>query len=318
MRSSVPEFQDKLHHSVAKIVDELRTAGYIQPDQDQITGTSLSCLTEGRSVYHIANDLARSKLPAAPFSHFNAQLPPSSQFQAIPIDNNSTRLGAPCVFAKISNRIQKMFENFPFTDGLQVDSLISFLRVLVRIRYMAPAFDISTSQLLQICYGYTKGLLASKTMAAIYRGDTLEAYHQDVLASFIPPRVMLPLSNSFYYRPQRSEDHLSDYIADIKEIAAVLDHDTDEAAVVSTILDGLHPRKRNRLVFCDKPRDYAGLDSMCVYAHSIAHHDQEDMPDPSLRRTPSSFPRPLLDKSLVRTSTVVCYRCNKPGHTDRT
>jgi hypothetical protein len=266
-------------------------------------------MTEGRSVYHIANDLARSKLPAAPFSHLNAQLPSRSQVQAITIDDSSTWLGAPCVFAKISNPIQKMFENFPVTDGLQVDSLISFLRVLVRIRYMALAFDISTPQLLQIFYGHTKGLLASKTMAAIYCGDTLEAYHQDVLAYFIPPRVMLPLLNSLYYRPQRSEEHLSDYIADIKEIAAVLHHDSDEAAVVSTILDGLHPRQRNRLVFCDKPRDYAGLDSMCVYAHNVAHHDQEDMPDPSLRRTPSSFPRqPLLDKSLVRSSTVVCYR----------
>jgi hypothetical protein len=75
---------------------------------------------------------------------------------------------------------------------------------------------------LQIFYGHTKGLLASKTMAAIYRGDPLEAYHQDVLASFIPPRAMLPLLNSLYYRPQRTDEHLSDYIADIKEIAAVL------------------------------------------------------------------------------------------------
>jgi hypothetical protein len=55
---------------------------------------------------------------------------------------------------------------------------------------MAPAFGTITPQLLQIFYGHTKGLLASKTMAAIYRGDTLEAYHQDVLALFIPPRVM--------------------------------------------------------------------------------------------------------------------------------
>jgi hypothetical protein len=127
-------------------------------------------------------------------------------------------------------------------------------------------------------------------MAAIYRGDTLEAYYQDVLASFIPPRVMLPLLNSLYYRPQRSDEHISGYTADIKEIAAVLHQDTDEAAVVSTILDGLHPRQRNRLVFCDRPRDYAGLDSMCVYAHNVAHRDLENTPDPSLQRTPLLSP----------------------------
>jgi hypothetical protein len=151
-------------------------------------------------------DLAHAKSLLAPSTHLTAPLPSGRQVQAIPIDDSSTRLGAPCVFAKLPHPIQKIFENFPVTDGLQVDSLIMFLRVLVRIRYM----------------------------------------------------------------------HLSEYIADIKEIAAALHQDTDEAIVVSTILDGLHLRQRNHLVFCVKPRDYAGLDSMCVYAHNIAHRNHED------------------------------------------
>jgi hypothetical protein len=163
MRSSVPEFHDELHCFIAKIVDELRTAGYIRPDQDQITGTSMLCMTEGESVYHIADDLARSRLPAAPFSHFNAQLPSSSQFQAIPIDDSSTRLRAPCLFAKISNPIQKMFENFPVTDGLQTYSLISFLRVLVQIQYMAPVFGISTRPMEKLFIDFVGKLPRSKS-----------------------------------------------------------------------------------------------------------------------------------------------------------
>jgi hypothetical protein len=112
---------------------------------------------------------------------------------------------------------------------------------------------------------------------------------------------------------------LSDCIADIKEVAAALRQDTDEVAVVGTILDGLHPRQRNRLVFCDKPRDYAGLDSMCVYARNIAYPDYGDIPDPALRQipsSPSSQPSPGL--TPMRSGTVVCYSCNKPGHTRRT
>jgi hypothetical protein len=195
------------------------------------------------------NDLAHAKSLLAPSTHLTAPLPSGSQVQAISIDDSSTRLGAPWVFAKLPHPIQKMFENFPVTDGLQVDSLIMFLRVLVRIRYMAPAFNISTPQILQILYGHTKGPLASKTMAAIHRGYTLEAYHGDVLASFIPPRAMLPLLNFLYYSPQGFKEHLSDYIANIKEIAAALHQDTHEAIVVSTILHGLHPRQRNHLEF---------------------------------------------------------------------
>jgi hypothetical protein len=37
---------------------------------------------------------------------------------------------------------------------------------------------------------------------------TLEAYHEDVLSSFIPPRLRLPLLNSLYYRPQRSDEQI--------------------------------------------------------------------------------------------------------------
>jgi hypothetical protein len=196
MRPAVLEFQEELHSLTAKTVDELRAAGYIQPDQHQTTDTSLPHITEGRSVYHIPSELARSEVLAAPCSQVSAQLPSPSQIQAVLIGNNLTGLGAPYIFAKISNPVQKMFEKLPVTDNLQVGSLISFVRVLVWMQYMSPVFSISTPQLLQIFYGHTKGLLASKTIAAIYRGDTLEAYHQDILASFIPPRVMLPLLNS--------------------------------------------------------------------------------------------------------------------------
>jgi hypothetical protein len=214
MRSSVPEFQDELHRLIVKVIDELSTAGYIEPDRDQITGIPPPSITEGSPVYNTLNDLAHAKSLLAPSTHVTTPLPSRGQGQAIPIDDSLTRLGAPCVFAKLPHPIQKMFENFPVTEGLQVDSLIRFLRVLVRIRYMAPAFNIATPQILQILYGHTKGPLASKTMAAIHRGYTLEAYHGDVLASFIPPHAMLPLLNSLYYRPHGFEEDLSDYIAD--------------------------------------------------------------------------------------------------------
>jgi hypothetical protein len=110
MRSSVPEFQDELHRLKAKIVDELGTAGYNHPDQDQIIGIPPPSVTECRPVYHLANDLARFKLLAAPSNHFDAQLPSGSQVQAIPIDYSLTRLGAPCVFAKLPRPIQKLFK----------------------------------------------------------------------------------------------------------------------------------------------------------------------------------------------------------------
>jgi hypothetical protein len=112
---------------------------------------------------------------------------------------------------------------------------MKFLRVLVRLRHMVSTFGVSAAHILQIVYGY---------------GDTLEANHEEALTFFIPPRTMLPLLNFEYYRAQRSDELLSVYVSDIKEMAAVLRQDSNEADVVRTILDGLHPRERNRLVFC--------------------------------------------------------------------
>jgi hypothetical protein len=82
------------------------------------------------------------------------------------------------------------------------------------------------TQILHILYGFTIGALASRTLAAIHRGDTLDVYHRDVF--FFPPRVMTPLLLSEYFRPQRPGESLSAYVTDIREMAGVLRQDEDE------------------------------------------------------------------------------------------
>jgi hypothetical protein len=193
-----------------------------------------------------------------------------------------------------------------------------FLRVLLRLRHMVSTFRVPAAHVLQVVYGYTKGALASKTMVAIHRGDTLEAYHEEVLTFFIPPRTMLPLLNSEYYRAQKSDEPRSVYVSDIKEMAAALRQDSNEADVVRTILDGLHPHERNRLVFCERPRNYADLDNMCVYAHNIPSNDHNDITDSGTRRTSSSSSaRAGSVNPAPHRASVVCYRCNKSGHIRR-
>jgi hypothetical protein len=104
------------------------------------------------------------------------------------------------------------------------------------------------------------------------------------------------------------------YVSDIKEMAAVLRQDSNEVDVVRTILDGLHPRERNRLVFCERPRNYADLDSMCVYAHNIPSNDHYDITDTGTRRTSSSSSaRSDSANPAQHSASVVCFRCNKPN-----
>jgi hypothetical protein len=221
----------------------------------------------------------------------------------------------PFVFAKLPNPLQKLLVDLPVADGLDNGMLLKWLRVLIRMRNMSGGSRVLHSEILHILYGFTKGALSYRTLAAIHRGDTLDVYHRDVLAFFIPSRVMTPLLLSEYFRPRRPGESLAAYVTDIREMAVVLRQDEDERSVVQVITEGLHPRERNRLVFCDKPRAYAELDNMCVYARNIAYGDEaygSERTAPHLNRSPAGPAAP----SPARVPPV-CYFCLKPGHIRR-
>jgi hypothetical protein len=185
------------------------------------------------------------------------------------INHDSNTRGDYFHFAKLPNPVQKMLESLNVTDGLNVSDLVKFLRTLVHLRLMAPAFCMSTAHILHMVYPYTSGPIASKTLATIHSGDTLDVYHEQILAFFIPPRTRLPLLNALYYRRQNKNEPLATYVADIKEMAAVFRQDINQSVVVQNILDGLHACQRSSLAFCERPHSYAELDNMCVYAHNV-------------------------------------------------
>jgi hypothetical protein len=190
------------------------------------------------------------------------------------LGSHGNTYATPFPFAKLPNPVHKLLVDLPVADGLEVGTLLKWLRVLIRMRDMSGASGAFETQILHILYGFTKGALASRTLAAIHRGDALDVYHRDVLAFFISPRVMNPLLLADYFRPQSRGESLAAYVTDIREMAVMLRQDEDERSVVQVITEGLHPRERNRLVFCDKPRTYTDLDNMCVYARNIAYGDE--------------------------------------------
>jgi hypothetical protein len=315
MRLSVPDFQDQLQRFMADVADKLRTVEHIQPAQNLSANIlpPVSDRTEplpNSSDYYLGDNSGRPDFTITPPSDQHTSLIRDDWGQPASSNGSLTHLATPFVFAKLPNPVHSMFTNLAVTDGFQPDNLINFLRIVVRIRSVAPAFGLSNTQVLQIFYGYTKGPLASKTMVAMHQAYALEAYHEDVLVSFIPPRLRLPVLNSLYYCPQRAEERLSDYVTDIKEIAAVFRQDTDKGVVVNTILDALNPNQRNHLVFVDKPHNYTELDNMCIYSHNNFMHVSDAVPEFSARRAaPLSFRQPASSNPPVR-GTVICYHCN--------
>jgi hypothetical protein len=191
---------------MAEVAGELSTAENIQPVPEYTIGTVPSPMTEGRpepifniSAHHLTDDLTRPNFTAGASNNQYAQLPSSSQVQPIPHNDSGSGLRSPLASPKLLNPLHKMFDNlslsFLFCKRTTCGSLINFLRVLVRIRYMASAFRISTSHLLQIFYGYTKGPLTSKTMVT-YIVVTRLKHIMTMCWSSLSPRAILPLLNS--------------------------------------------------------------------------------------------------------------------------
>jgi hypothetical protein len=321
LQPSAQTFAEELQRFLEHISEELRTSEGMRSVPTFTAEAAPFVITQGRTepVSYSEDNLRNmnvisDRLDTQDVRPQLANQTPSSNL----LGSFGGGFGAPFAFAKLANPIEKMLADLGITDGLDVGTLLKFLRVLVRLRDLVGMSRFPPSQILQVFYGFTKGALASKTIAAIHRGDTLDAYHHDVLAFFIPPRAMLPLLQSEYFRPQRPGEPLSVYVANIKEMAAVLRQDADEAAVVRTILDGLNPRERNRLVFCDRPRNYADLDNMCVYAHNIPYSDNSNVSDSGLRITSHAAVAPGNSSvSSPGRNPLVCYYCNNPGHTRR-
>jgi hypothetical protein len=163
-------------------------------------------------------------------------------------------------FEKLPNPFQRFFAQLTVMDGFDISSLVNYLCVLVRVRGFMAGSLVQPAQVLQVLYRFTKGPLASINARAIRQQLTLDSYDQELLSFFFPPRVMLPLLQARYFRSQRPGEALSEYICNIKEMAAVFCQDSDESTVVRTVLDGLHSQERNRLVFCGRPCSFFRFD----------------------------------------------------------
>jgi hypothetical protein len=282
LQSSAQTFAEELQRFLEHISGELRTAEGMRSVPTFTAEDAPSVISQGRTepVPYFEDNLRNLNVISDRLDSQDVRPQLADQTSSSNLLGSfGGGFGAPFAFAKLPNPIEKMLADLGITDGLDVGMLLKFLRVLVHLRDLVGMSRVPPSQILQVFCRFTKGALASKTIAAVHRGDTLDAYHHDVLAFFIPPRAILPLLQSEYFRPQRPGEPLSMYVADIKEMAAVLRQNVDEAAVVRTIVDGLRPRERNRLVFCDRLRNYADLDNMCVYAHNVPYSENSNVSD---------------------------------------
>ncbi|XP_039276064.1 uncharacterized protein LOC120349650 [Nilaparvata lugens] len=176
------------------------------------------------------------------------------------------------MYSKIHNPIESLTKNLKPTDGLNIHDLLSFLTIALKIQSFS---QIDDGQMLKLLVPFTVGPLCDKITMAINSSHSFDKFHQEVLNYFVPQRLMSTIVKDRFYRLQAPVEPISAYVVSIKESALLLRLEKSEAEVVSTILSGLSPHERSRLIFMNKPTTLAQLDEICIQAQNLHFADIE-------------------------------------------
>ncbi|XP_063227204.1 uncharacterized protein LOC134533635 [Bacillus rossius redtenbacheri] len=273
-----------------------------------------------------------AKQPASANAHIVFSGVPSTH-QATALSN---KVSFSNVFGKLTHPLEKMLKDFPATDGLHIPKFLHFLQLIVKLR---QSNSLHEAQLLEIIYPFTLGPLAERTNLAISQNLTFDKYHEDILSFFIPSRLLTQLQLSHFNRLQKPGEPLAVYVNEVKEAAAIFRLQVSEQEVINTILDGLSPEERSRLVFLSKPSSFSELDRMCIHSQNVRfadYHRNTHFPQSSSfkqsKNLAGSFSPTQSDRVYVNSTASgqkqykmpanqvnsdqkpVCYFCKNPGH----
>lgn len=149
-----------------------------------------------------------------------------------------------------------------------------------------------------------------------------DIFHAEVLALYVPFRVMERLKLDRVFRPQLLDESLSQYVGDIRTVWRVLRLDTTEQQLVDIVLQGLKPEERSRLVFAPRPSSLADLDRLSILSRSI--QDADSQRSQAMGRVSQADSLPIvtsvgqdLELHQRRRPPITCFGCGQRGHIRR-
>jgi hypothetical protein len=125
----------------------------------------------------------------------------------------------PWRFNKLPHPVDRMLKQLPLVDGLEVNSLLQFLKSILQIR---AVFTVTDQVLLQVIYPYCKKPLSNRAQQALSNDWNFDQFHEDVICSFDPRRRFDRLRQEMFGRLQREDESLVAYSDATKQAAQVL------------------------------------------------------------------------------------------------
>lgn len=240
---------------------------------------------------------------------------PTSVYTSVPMTSSQGSVS----YNRLPNPLGLVLQQLPTTDGLEVNELLQFLGVLLRVREFPGMTEAGS---LQIAYPYCRSPLTEILLHCLESGAKFDNFHRAVLETFIPGRMKERLCQERLYRLQNPGETLASFVSSIKWVSRVLRVGMPESEVVGTILEGITPEERSRLVFAQRPSTFADLDKLSVTSRMVAYTD-------GLRRgqrsgQASQNAGQVMSVREVRSETAdrsprefVCWGCGQKGHTRR-
>lgn len=220
-------------------------------------------------------------------------------------------------YTKLPNPLGLILQQLPSVDGLNVGELMQFFRVLYEVR----AFPgMTEAYLMHLIFPHCRSPLSEKLLSCLGRGGTFDDFHRLTLESFIPGRLLKNLQKEHVDRLQQPGETLANYAVSIKQAAKVLRSPMTEEETVQTILEGVTPEERSRLVLVAKPKTFSELEQVILDARVVAYNDSLRQSQVSMQSTPyqvmsvqpQEFPPSYMPRQPPR-----CYYCKEVGHIRR-
>ena len=216
------------------------------------------------------------------------------------------------LFSRLENPINNYLKRFKPTDGLQVYDLLDYLKVCIQLKV---EMQLESHQVFELAVNYAQGPLLSKLLECKHKNVNLKTFHKEVLCTFLPVGLRDNLKRDLVCRPQKSGEHLSLYVHDIKMYAKILLCDYSECELVELIKYGICNEDRSKLVFVSNPTTFKELEAMCVQVQNYSYNDhvrnelchvRPSVPIKHVNNTQNQ-------RSNVRPS-IKCFNCGRIGH----
>lgn len=150
-----------------------------------------------------------------------------------------------------------------FQVGSAVEAILTFLELCFDIqRVIHLPDDLFLQTLLPFC----KGIFGEILNNVLKNKGNFESFHEDIVVTFTSSRVFFDVLQNIFYRSQGINEYIVYYVHSIHVMAKILRLNKNE--IVGTILDGLNPLERLRLLFLEKPCSFAELNLLCIKSHN--------------------------------------------------